>query len=118
LRASLTQSILDLTARNNYRSANEVYRANQFSVRDARDLVVLAVGGAYLQVIATKERVKSARAQFETANALYQQNGKREASAWWLRLTSTGAKSKRLLSNNGSLHSRTIWQNKKSVWLE
>jgi outer membrane protein TolC len=74
LRASLSQSIVDLTARNNYRSANEVYRANQFSARDARDLVVLAVGGAYLQVIAMKERVKSARAQFETANALYQQN--------------------------------------------
>jgi outer membrane protein TolC len=74
LRASLTQSIVDLTARNNFRSANEVYRASQFSARDARDLVVLAVGGAYLQVIATKERVKSARAQFETANALYQQN--------------------------------------------
>ena len=74
LRASLSQSILDLTAWNNYRSANELYRANQFSVRDARDLVVLAVGGAYLQVIATREKVKSARAQFETANALYQQN--------------------------------------------
>src|SRR6267378_692486 len=79
LRASLTQSILDLTARNNYRSANEVHRANQFSVRDARDLVVLAVGGAYLQVIATKERVKSARAQFETANALYQQNAQKRS---------------------------------------
>ena len=79
LRASLTQSILDLTARNNYRSANEVYRANQFSVRDARDLVVLAVGGAYLQVIATKERVKSAHAQFETADALYQQNAQKRS---------------------------------------
>jgi outer membrane protein TolC len=74
LRGSLTQSILDMTARNNYRSAKDVYRANQFSARDARDLVVLAVGGAYLQVIATRERVKSAHAQFDTANALYQQN--------------------------------------------
>ena len=79
LRASLTQSIFDMTARNNYRSANEVYRANQFSARDARDLVVLAVGGAYLQVIATKERVKSAHAQFDTANALYEQNSQKRA---------------------------------------
>ena len=74
LRGSLTQSILDMTARNNYRSARDIYRANQFSARDARDLVVLAVGGAYLQVIATRERVKSAHAQFDTANALCQQN--------------------------------------------
>jgi outer membrane protein TolC len=74
LRGSLSQSIVDLTAWNNYRSANDVYRATQFSAKDARDLVVLVVGGAYLQVISTKERVKSAHAQFETANALYQQN--------------------------------------------
>jgi outer membrane protein TolC len=73
LRSSLTQSIVDLTAWNNYRSSQEVYRAAQFAARDARDLVVLAVCGAYLQVISTEERVKSAHAQFETANALYQQ---------------------------------------------
>jgi outer membrane protein TolC len=73
LRGSLTQSVVDLTAWNNYRSSHEVYRAAQFAARDARDLVVLAVCGAYLQVISTKERVKSAHAQFETANALYQQ---------------------------------------------
>jgi outer membrane protein TolC len=73
LRSSLTQSVVDLTAWNNYRSSHEVYRAAQFAARDARDLVVLAVCGAYLQVISTKERVKSAHAQLETANALYRQ---------------------------------------------
>ena len=65
--------MLDLTALNNYRAANENMRANQFATQDARDLVVLAVGGAYLQVIAAKARVGSAHAQLETANALYQQ---------------------------------------------
>jgi outer membrane protein TolC len=74
LRATLTQNIVDLTAINNYRSANEILRANQLSAQDSRDLVVLAVGGAYLQVIAAKARVESARAQLETAKALYQQN--------------------------------------------
>ncbi len=73
LRGSLTQSVVDLTAWNNYRSSHEVYRAAQFAARDARDLVVLAVCGAYLQVISTRERVKSAHTQLETANALYQQ---------------------------------------------
>ena len=72
-RARLTQTVLDLTAMNNYRASNEILRSNEMSVRDARDLVVLAVGGTYLQVIAAKARVESARAQLETANALYQQ---------------------------------------------
>ena len=36
-------------------------------------MVVLAVCGAYLQVIATEERVKSAHAQLDTATALFQQ---------------------------------------------
>jgi outer membrane protein TolC len=73
LRATLSQTVIDRTALNNYRSANETLRANQWFAEDARDLVVFAVGGAYLQVIAAKAKVDSARAQLETANALYQQ---------------------------------------------
>jgi outer membrane protein TolC len=73
LRARLSQTLFDRTSLDNYRSASEVVRANQQSVRDARDLVILAVGGAYLQVIAAKARVLSAQAQLDTAVALYQQ---------------------------------------------
>ena len=73
LRARLTQTVADFTALNNYRAAQENLRATQFSAQDARDLVVLATGGAYLQVIAAKARVQSAQAQLETANAVYQQ---------------------------------------------
>lgn len=73
LRASLTQTVVDVTAWKNYGSAKEIARANERSVEDARDLVVLAVGGAYLQVIAAKAKVDASRAQLETANALYQQ---------------------------------------------
>lgn len=73
LRARLSQTIFDRAALDNYRSASEVVHANQQSVRDARDLVVLAVGGSYLQVIAAKARVESAKAQLETATALYEQ---------------------------------------------
>src|SRR6202049_4941306 len=72
-RASLSQNIVDLTALNNYRSAAAVSRSNQLSSLDAQDLVVLVVGGTYLQVLAAKARVDSARAQLDTANALYQQ---------------------------------------------
>jgi outer membrane protein TolC len=73
LRGNVTQSVVDLTAWNNYRSSNEVVHAAQFSARDARDAVVLAVCGTYLQIIATAERVKSAHAQLNTATALYNQ---------------------------------------------
>lgn len=73
LRARLSQTVFDRTALSNYRATSEVVRANQQSVRDARDLVVLAVGGTYLQVIAAKARVQSARAQLDTAIALHQQ---------------------------------------------
>lgn len=73
LRARLSQTVADLTALNNYRSSKEILRANQLSAQDARDLVVLAVTGAYLQVIAAQARVESGRAQLETANALYNQ---------------------------------------------
>jgi outer membrane protein TolC len=72
IRGRVTQNVADLTVIDNYRSAKETVRASEFSAKDARDLVVLAVAGTYLQVIAAKARVQSARAQLETANALYQ----------------------------------------------
>src|SRR5215470_17009394 len=78
-RARLTQTIIDLTALNNYRSAQHIVRANEFSLEDARDLTVLAVGGAYLQVIAAVAKVEAARAQLETANALYKQTAEQRS---------------------------------------
>jgi outer membrane protein TolC len=79
LRARLSQTVVDLTAWKNYKSANESFRAAQLSAQDSRDLVVLAVGGAYLLVIADKARVQSALAQLDTANTLYQQASQQRA---------------------------------------
>jgi Outer membrane protein len=73
LRAHLTQTIGDMTAWQNYRSAQEIVRANEHALKDARDLVVLAVGGSYLQVAAAKQRVLSEQAQLDTATALFNQ---------------------------------------------
>ncbi len=77
LRATLTQNIADLAAINNYRSATEIVKADEQYAQDARDLVVLAVGGAYLQVQTAQARVESARAQLETAKALFKQTDER-----------------------------------------
>ena len=79
LRARLSQTVADLTAWNNYRASIETVRANELLSKDARDLVVLAVGGAYVEVIAAQARVTSARAQLDTANALFQQASERRA---------------------------------------
>ena len=79
LRATLSQTVLDLTAWNNYRSARDASRASELAAEDARDLVVLAVGGAYLQVIAAKAKMDSARAQLETATTLYQQTAQQRS---------------------------------------
>ncbi len=74
LQASLSQSVANLTAVNNYRAAKATARASQFSLEDARDMVTLAVGGAYLQVLAAQARVDAAQAQLNTANAVFHQS--------------------------------------------
>lgn len=79
LRARVSQTVVDLTALRNYRSARETARGDELVLEDARDLVVLGVAGAYLQVVAGQGRVASARAQLQTANALYEQNVQRRA---------------------------------------
>jgi outer membrane protein TolC len=73
LRAGVAQSIFDLTRRRNYRSAQESVRSTQFSAQDARDLIVLAVTGGYLQVVSAVTRVTTVQAQVATAQATYQQ---------------------------------------------
>jgi outer membrane protein TolC len=72
-RVQLTQTVVDLVALNNYRSSSELLRSDRMAALNARDLVVLAVGGTYLQVLAAQARVASAQAELATANALYQQ---------------------------------------------
>lgn len=73
-RAHLSQTIFDYAALNNYRAAGDIAAANRYSAQDARDIIVLAVGGAYLQVIAAKARVVSEQAELNSANAVYQQS--------------------------------------------
>ena len=71
--ATVSQAVMDLTALRNYRSSKETARAARFNARDSKDLVILGVGGSYLQMMASAARVDSARAQVETARAVHQQ---------------------------------------------
>jgi outer membrane protein TolC len=54
-----------------YRGAKELAKASELSLKDARDLVVLAVGNAYLQIIASAARVDATQAEVNTAQVLY-----------------------------------------------
>lgn len=73
LRAGVTQSVLDLARRRNYRAAEQNTQSVRFAAEDARDLITLAVTGGYLQVIASAAQVTSTQAQVNTAQATYQQ---------------------------------------------
>src|SRR5580704_5819967 len=76
-RVSLTQSLYSAELRNQYRARKSDEQASTLSVQDARDVVVFAVGTAYLQVIASAARVETARAQLASAGELDQQTANR-----------------------------------------
>jgi hypothetical protein len=48
VRASLSWSLVDVASLRNYLAARHNFAAAQLSAEDARDLVVLTVGNAYL----------------------------------------------------------------------
>jgi outer membrane protein TolC len=68
---NLTWNALSLTNYRNYQAANSVYGAARLGERDARELVVVAVGGTYLQVISAAARVDAQRVQVNYAQATY-----------------------------------------------
>jgi outer membrane protein TolC len=72
-RVFVTAPLVDLRALRNARMGAENLKAADFTYQDARDSIVLAVAGLYLQAAAWESRVEAIRAQLETAEALYQQ---------------------------------------------
>jgi outer membrane protein TolC len=72
-RADLTQTVFDWKALNRSRASVQSLKSAQYTYKDARDLVVLVVGYAYLQAIADEARIETAKAQQDTAQALYNQ---------------------------------------------
>ena len=72
-RATYSQQLFDWKVIQNTRSAGQNVKAAQLSYKDTRELVVLVVTNLYLQAVQGKSRVDVARAQVETAKAVYQQ---------------------------------------------
>ncbi|HUX45503.1 MAG TPA: TolC family protein [Terracidiphilus sp.] len=67
LRASLSWSLVDVKSLREYLASKHNLKAAQLSAEDARDLVVLTVGNAYLLVVADETQVSSVEAQVKTA---------------------------------------------------
>jgi len=67
LRASLTWSLVDVASLRNYLAARHNFASAQLSAEDARDMVVLTVGNAYLLVLADQSLVTSLQAQVATS---------------------------------------------------
>src|SRR5712671_639391 len=71
-RGNVSQKLFDWNSVENLRASNERLKASQNSYKSSRDLVVLAVANAYLQVIADSSTIESQQAQLSTSQALYQ----------------------------------------------
>ena len=67
LRASLSWSLVNVNALQNYLASKHNFASSTLSLQDARDLVVLTVGNAYLACVADSSRIQSVAAQVDTA---------------------------------------------------
>lgn len=69
--ASTTVPLFDFSSISNLRSARQNSKASALSVKNARDLVVQAVGDAYLQIIADTARISATNAEINADQAVY-----------------------------------------------
>lgn len=72
-RATLTQNLFNWGAIQNEHAATQRLQSSRHTYKDARDLVVLAVGYNYLLAIADQASIETAQAQVNTSQALYKQ---------------------------------------------
>ncbi|MBV9157330.1 MAG: TolC family protein [Acidobacteriaceae bacterium] len=69
--ANANVPLFDYSAISNFRASRENLKASALSIKNARDLVVQAVGNAYLQIIADSARITATQAEIEADNAVY-----------------------------------------------
>jgi len=79
-RAYLSWSLLNVSSLESYLAAHHNFEGARLSAQDARDMVVLTVGNAYLLCVADAARVQSVTAQMQTTQvSLDQANAAHEA---------------------------------------
>lgn len=110
----LNQSVFDLVRIRNLHSASENVQASIKQARNARDLIVLAVAGNYLQLTATRARADAAAAQVVLFRTISQQASDRLAAGLATRVDALRAKvqlqteQERLRSLEGDLETQKL----------
>jgi len=109
LQANLQANLLNLTALYNFRAASAGADAAQLDAQNARELVVLAVAGSYLQVLASAagvdaqvDQVKYAQATYDRAKAQFDAGNKAQIDAT-RSLVQLQTEQQRLRSERGDL---------------
>lgn len=72
-RAYLTQNLVNVSALQNYIAAKHNFASAKLTAEDARDLVVLTVGNAYLLCIADLARIEAVTAELATSKVSFDQ---------------------------------------------
>jgi len=72
-RASLSQTLFNVQSLRNYMAAKHNFASAKLSAQDARDMVVLTVGNAYLLCVADAARVEAVKAELATSKLSYDQ---------------------------------------------
>ena len=91
-RGSLSQQVFDWSAVQSLRAASQRQKASHYTYQNSRDIVVLAVGNAYLRIIADAASVESQQAQVNTSQALYRQAVDRRVAGLAAQINETRAK--------------------------
>ena len=112
--ARLDQSVFDLVKIRNLKGAGENVQATIKAARNARDLIVLAVAGSYLQLVATRARADATAAEVVSFGAIYQQAADRLEAGLATRVDALRAKvqlqtqEQRLRSLQGDLETQKL----------
>jgi outer membrane protein TolC len=72
-RAEVSQSLFDWKSISSARAAGSNVKVADYTLLDAKDLVVLAVGYVYFQAVADEARIATDEAQVQTAQTLFNQ---------------------------------------------
>jgi len=72
-RVSVSQSVVDFAALNDARAETHHFEAARLMSQNARDFVINVAGTLYVHALGSRARAESARAQQQTAQALYEQ---------------------------------------------
>lgn len=80
IRAAMRWSLLNLSSLSSYLASKHDFKSASLSIEDAKGMVVLTVGNAYMRVLADQALIRSAKARLRTATvSLNQANARHNA---------------------------------------